>query len=172
MLKRMALTGAVTMLLAVPVCAQTSGTMTPPRTTANPTGSAPITASPSQIDAQKLIGKSVQNAADDKTVGSIDSVMLNSSGKVQKVVMGVGGFLGVGKKDVAVDWNQLRVADNGRKITMNADKDQLKAMPEFTWPKDHPRGSVWTFAGSDNSATISSGSSGAMAPTTGTSPTR
>lgn len=168
MLKRMALTGAVTMLLAAPVFAQTSGTTT---TTTHPTASAPITTSPSQIDAQKLIGKNVQNTADDKTVGSIDSVMLNSSGKVQKVVLGVGGFLGVGKKDVAVDWNQLRVADNGTKITMNADKKQLESMPAYTWPKDHPRGSVWTASGSEN-ATTSSGSSGAMAPSTGASSTR
>src|SRR5262249_18550796 len=115
-----------------------------------------------------LIGQSIQNQADNKTVGKIDSVMLDQSGKVQQVVVGVGGFLGVGKKDVAIDWSGLTVADNGRKVTMNADKEQLKAMPEYVWPKDHPRGSVWTASDRDR-ATTSSGSAGTMAPRTGTS---
>jgi hypothetical protein len=117
----------------------------------------------------------VQNQADNKTVGKIDSVIMDRSGKAEKVVMGVGGFLGIGKKDVAVEWNQLHVADNGRKVTMNANKDQLKSMPEYVWPKDHPRGSVWTASDSDRTApaTTSSGSAGTTTrPGTGTSTVR
>ncbi|MBV8165949.1 MAG: PRC-barrel domain-containing protein, partial [Alphaproteobacteria bacterium] len=112
-----------------------------------------------------LIGESIQNQADNKTVGKIDSVMLDSSGKVQRVVVGVGGFLGIGKKDVAIDWNEIKVMDNGRKVVMNANKDQLKAMPEYTWPKEHGRGSVWTASDTSRPATTSSGSTGV---TTGT----
>ncbi len=162
MLKKVALTSAVALLMAAPVWAQTSGTTTtcPSTTTTMPRSG--------EIDAHKLIGQSVQNEADNKTVGKIDSVMLDSSGKVQKVVMGVGGFLGMGKKDVAVDWSRIHVADNGRKVTMNANKDELKAMPEYTWPKEHGRGSVWSM--SDSRATTSSGSSGTTTmPSTGTS---
>jgi hypothetical protein len=126
-----------------------------------------------QIDGNKLIGQSVQNQADNKTVGSIDSVIIGQNGKIQTVVLGVGGFLGVGKKDVAVDWNQIHVTDNGRKVTMNADKDQLKAMPDYVWPQDHARGSVWTRADRDQPATMTSGSSGvSTVPPTGTSTNR
>ena len=164
MFKKLALTSAVALALAAPAWAQTS-TTTPPRTTAT----TPMPSS--QVDAKKLIGQSIQNQADNKTVGKIDSVMLDQGGKVQQVVVGVGGFLGVGKKDVAIDWSKLTVADNGRKVTMNADKDQLKAMPEYVWPKDHPRGSVWTASDRDRNATTSSGGAGTSStmPNTGTS---
>lgn len=171
MYNKLVLTGALAMVLAAPAWAQTSTTT--PTTTRS--GAPAVTSSPSQIDAHKLIGQSVQNEADNKTVGKIDSVMMDSNGTAKTVVLGVGGFLGIGKKDIAVDWNQIHVADNGRKVTMNADKDQLKAMPEYVWPKDHPRGSVWTASDSDRRvapATTSSGSTGmAPAPAIGTGTT-
>ena len=160
MLKQLALTSALAMVLAAPVMAQTSSTTTTPRSTATTT-----MPRSSEVDAHKLIGESIQNQADNKTVGKIDSVMLDSSGKVQRVVVGVGGFLGIGKKDVAIDWNEIKVMDNGRKVVMNANKDQLKAMPEYTWPKEHGRGSVWTASDTSRPATTSSGSTGV---TTGT----
>ena len=175
MLKKLALTSAVATILAAPVMAQTSSTTGPATTAPRPMTASP-SANASQIDAHKLIGQSIQNEADSKTVGKIDSVMLDSAGKVQKVVVGVGGFLGIGKKDVAIDWSQIHVADNGRKVSMAANKDQLKAMPEYVWPKEHARGSVWTAADGDRrvappAATTSSGSAGTsgMAPSTGTS---
>src|SRR5215472_6575884 len=108
MLKKVALTSAVALALAAPAFAQTS-TTTAPRTSTS------TTMPSSQIDGHKLIGQSIQNEADNKTVGKIDSVILDKSGKVDKVVVGVGGFLGMGKKDVALDWSRLHVADNGRK---------------------------------------------------------
>jgi hypothetical protein len=45
-------------------------------------------------------------------------------------MIGVGGFLGIDRKDVAVDWSKLHVTDSGRKVTMNSDKAELKAMPD------------------------------------------
>jgi hypothetical protein len=56
----------------------------------------------------------------------------------------VGGFLGVGKKDVAVSWRDLKVMNNGEKVVMNTTKDQLKAMPAFTYPADHHPGDVYS----------------------------
>jgi len=168
MLNRLALTSAVALTLTAPAWAQTA--VTPTVTQVSPA----TTSSTTQIDGNKLIGQSVQNTADNKTVGTIDSVIIDKSGKIHNVVIGVGGFLGIDKKDVAVDWSQLHVTDNGRKVTMNADKDQLKAMPDYVWPKEHARGSVWTT--SDNYSTApaitNSGSTGITGtPGTGTSST-
>jgi sporulation protein YlmC with PRC-barrel domain len=95
------------------------------------------------IDAHKLIGRSIVNP-DNVTVGTIDSVILDNGGKVDRVVVGVGGFLGVGKKDVAVSWHDLKVMNNGEKVVMNTTKDQLKAMPAFTYPADHHAGDVYS----------------------------
>src|SRR5258708_27483558 len=93
MLKKAALMSALAVTLAVPAWAQTTTsptTTTPPATTTRPT---PMASNSTQIDAHKLIGQSIQNQADNKTVGKIDSVMLDSSGKVQRVLVVVGGFL-------------------------------------------------------------------------------
>jgi hypothetical protein len=173
MLKKLALTSALALVMAAPVMAQTTtapstatpSTATPPaRTMTNTT-----TTSSNQIDAHKMIGRSIQNAADNKTVGKIDSVILDQSGKVDQVVVGVGGFLGVGKKDVAVNWSELQVSNNGEKIVMNTTKDSLKAMPEFTWPKDKARGTVWTASDRDRrAAPTSSGAAGTAVPPGGT----
>ena len=90
-------------------------------------------------------------------------------------MIGVGGFLGIDRKDVAVDWSKLHVTDAGRKVTMNADKAELKAMPEYVWPKEQARGGVWTTDSGTfgmRPATTSSGSSGgSITPGTGTSTT-
>src|SRR5205085_5351550 len=105
MLKKVALTGAVALALAAPAFAQTSSP-----TTTSPRTSTTTTMPSSQIDGHKLIGQSIQTQTDNKTLGKIDSVILDASGKEQKVVVGVGGFLGMGKKDVAIHWNQVQVA--------------------------------------------------------------
>lgn len=162
MLSRLAFTGVIALILAAPAGAQTSTTPTAPRKAWTTT----TIAGASEIDGHRLIGQSVQSEADDRTVGKIDSVIIDPNGKVQKVVIGMGGFLGVGKKDVAVDWDRLHVANNGGKVTLSADRDQLAAMPDYVWPKSG-RGAVWTASGSDptvTSATTSSGSAGSAYP--------
>jgi hypothetical protein len=172
MLKKLALTTAVTLGLAAPVASLVwaqDATTAAPRIA--PAGTSPITP---EIDGSKLIGHSVQDEDDNQTVGKIASVIIGADGQVQKVVLGVGGFLGIGAKDVAIEWRQLHIADNGNKITMNADKDQLTAMPDYVRPDEEPHGSIWTASGNigrgapgiTNSGITSSGSSGAT-PSTG-----
>ena len=65
---------------------------TPPRA-ADPQ----VAAMPSGADARKLIGRNVKNPQDD-TVGEIESVYINADGKVDSVILGVGGFLGLGER--------------------------------------------------------------------------
>ncbi|WP_204350114.1 PRC-barrel domain-containing protein, partial [Serratia marcescens] len=40
-------------------------------------------------------------------VGDVDNIVLSNDGRVQQVVVGVGGFLGIGEKAVAVDWADI-----------------------------------------------------------------
>ncbi|MBV8165405.1 MAG: PRC-barrel domain-containing protein [Alphaproteobacteria bacterium] len=164
MLKKLMLTTALAAVIALPVVAQTS---TAPTMASNPTAPLPPAANSSQIDGNKLIGQSIQNAADNKTIGKVDSVILGADGKVDRVVVGVGGFIGIGKKDVAIAWSDVQVTDNGRKVTMNTTKDALKAMPEYKWPKDQKHGSVYR----TTAATTSSGSPASNPPVTGTADT-
>ncbi len=81
-----------------------------------------VAAMPSGADAKKLIGRNVKNPQDE-TVGEIESVYINADGKVDSVILGVGGFLGVGERHVRVAWKDLRISDNGEKVVINATKD-------------------------------------------------
>jgi sporulation protein YlmC with PRC-barrel domain len=58
----------------------------------------------------KLVGVNVYNDSNEK-LGSIDELIMNKEGKVNKVIIGVGGFLGVGQRDIAVNFDQLKFTD-------------------------------------------------------------
>lgn len=55
----------------------------------------------------KLVGLSVYNDSNEK-VGDVNELLLDSSGKITAVILGVGGFLGVGEQNVAVNFDQLK----------------------------------------------------------------
>jgi len=58
----------------------------------------------------KMIGVNVYNESNEK-LGSIDELIMNKEGKIDKVIVGVGGFLGVGQHDIAVNFDQLKFTD-------------------------------------------------------------
>lgn len=82
---------------------------------------------------KSVLGKSVYNE-DGKAVGKIDDVIVAPDKAVSYAIIGAGGFLGMGKHDVAIPVNQFRVENN--KITLpGATKDALKALPKFEYAK-------------------------------------
>ncbi len=83
------------------------------------------------LSANDFIGKSVYSK-DNEKVGKVDDIILSETG-VQAVVLGVGGFLGMGTKDVAVVLSSIEIAKDGNttKLVMNTTKDQLKAAPTY-----------------------------------------
>lgn len=70
-------------------------------------------------------------------VGDIDDVLVDKAGKVTGLVVGVGGFLGAGEKDVIVPFTAIKPSKKDDKwwLTMDATKDGLKAAPGFTYDK-------------------------------------
>ncbi|MFT3732907.1 MAG: PRC-barrel domain-containing protein [Hyphomicrobium sp.] len=80
----------------------------------------------------KLVGSKVYNNANEN-IGSIEDIILKPDGSMDEVVLSVGGFLGIGDKYVGVPFNSLKVMrDNGSvKITTDATKDFLKALPDY-----------------------------------------
>lgn len=65
----------------------------------------------------------------DKKVGAIDDVLISKDGRIDALIVGVGGFLGVGEKDVSVPFRAVQLTKKNDKwyLTMDANKDQLKA---------------------------------------------
>ncbi len=63
-----------------------------------------------------MIGLYVYNDANER-LGSINDLLMDSSGKVSKAVIGVGGFLGIGESDVAVNFDQLKFVNEPMRTT-------------------------------------------------------
>jgi sporulation protein YlmC with PRC-barrel domain len=74
----------------------------------------------------------------DSKIGKIDDVLVSGSGQVNAVMVGVGGFLGVGEKDVAVPFTAVKQTTKNNKtyLTMDATKDALKSAPGFKYNSD------------------------------------
>jgi sporulation protein YlmC with PRC-barrel domain len=71
-------------------------------------------------------------------IGKIDDVLVSDSGQVNALVVGVGGFLGAGEKDVAVPFTAIKwtTKDNKKYLTMSATKDDLRAAQGLKYDSD------------------------------------
>ncbi len=83
--------------------------------------------------ASALIGTKVRNA-NKESIGKINEIYLDKDAKVTDVVISVGGFLGVGSRDVAVKWSDITVGqdDTSVVLTTSLTKDALMALPDYT----------------------------------------
>jgi len=95
-----------------------------------------VEAKDGQLLVSSFIGQTVyeSDAADAASVGNLNDLIVSPEGEVQAAVIGVGGFLGVGEKDVAVSPDQLQLAtrSDGKKwLVIKATKEQLTEAPTF-----------------------------------------
>jgi sporulation protein YlmC with PRC-barrel domain len=81
----------------------------------------------------------VYDNAEDK-IGVVTDLILDNSGNVTTAVVGVGGFLGAGKKDVAVPFKDLKVMSRDGKnwLVLNQTKEELKAAPAYDKKTNSP----------------------------------
>ena len=83
--------------------------------------------------ASNLIGESVYNGQDE-AIGGINDLVTDESGKVLAVLIGTGGFLGMGEKDAALRFEDLRLVradDSGIKVIANVNQDTLASAPDY-----------------------------------------
>ncbi len=108
--------------------------MAPGARAANPSMSTSSMAARAEMRASKLMGATVVNAANEN-IGEVNEILLSNDGRVAQVVVGVGGFLGIGERNVAVPFEQLTIRHDGDdlKITSSFTKDTLTNMPAWTW---------------------------------------
>lgn len=172
MLKTLSLSAAMAALLATGALAQTA---TPPATepATPPAASKPMPDSgassttttttstesvnfksamgPSELLASDLTGMEVRNAAGEN-LGDINDLVLDNTGQPSVAIVGVGGFLGLGEKDVGVPFGSLTIADasDGKSVArLDVTKDALQAAPNFVYKDKTPTGATTT---SDRSA--------------------
>jgi hypothetical protein len=104
------------------------------QTAKTPAGKDFVTIQPAgEFLASLFIGQLVTNSAGE-VIGNINDLLLDKSGRITSVVVGVGGFLGIGEKNVAFPFGSLSVtADANGKRVLSApfSKTALEAAPEF-----------------------------------------
>jgi sporulation protein YlmC with PRC-barrel domain len=94
-------------VFSAPAYAQTADRAAPAATTA---GSHEKMALKGNWRASKLMGLDVYNEANEK-LGDVNELILDKNGKVSAVVIGVGGFLGMGEHDIAVSMDKLKFVE-------------------------------------------------------------
>jgi len=92
-----------------------------------------------QVSAADLLGKSVKNSANEN-VGDINDIRIDSSGRIAAVIVGVGGFLGLGEKNVALPYDQLtfaKDADGALEVkAADVTKESLQTLPQWKKPEN------------------------------------
>jgi hypothetical protein len=151
MLKNLMITTASLALLTSAAIAQTPGPpkQTPPAATTDQPKMSPPAATaeksadknqviteqkPDQLLATKVKGTDVMGSNDEK-VGDVSDILFDKDGKILAYVVGVGGFLGIGAKDVALSPQSFQImpaSDRGSmKLKISMTKDELKNAAEF-----------------------------------------
>jgi sporulation protein YlmC with PRC-barrel domain len=92
---------------------------------------------PVAYESSRLIGQDVINQQGEK-LGKIRNLAIGSNGQVTYAVLGVGGIVGVGEKDIAVPFNQLQISSDQTRITLNVSKDKVTS--EFSAFEDVRKG--------------------------------
>lgn len=83
--------------------------------------------------ADELIGKNVYGR-DNNKIGEVDDVILDGTGQAKQLVISSGGFLGIGEKQVAVDYSAANWdSQNNRLNLAGMSRDDVKAMPDFKY---------------------------------------
>jgi sporulation protein YlmC with PRC-barrel domain len=82
---------------------------------------------------KQILDKDVYNDSNDK-VGVVEDLIVTPDKAVSYAIIGVGGFLGIDRHDVAIPAGQLKI-QGGKLILPGATKDTLKALPKFEYAK-------------------------------------
>ncbi len=120
------LTAVTALLIAVsPLAAQT-----------NTPAQAPLSfveqQNPSEVLGTDFVGTPVVTK-DGQQIGKISNLVFDQDGHIELAVIGIGGFLGIGEKEVAVPFDALKseVVNNKHAFTVDATKEQIKAAPAY-----------------------------------------
>jgi PRC-barrel domain len=106
---------------------------TPPPASPSPPQVTPEITVLNKHEVEGVLGRDVRGAADED-MGRIVDVLVDRAGQVRAAIIDFGGFLGVGSRRIAVDWNALHFPQPGKpgeRIALDLTRDQVKAAPEY-----------------------------------------
>lgn len=112
----------------------TAGAQVAGSTAAGTAASAPAHLAMGWSVKQSLLGKTVYNEVDQK-IGRVEDLIIAPDRSVSYVIVGAGGFVGIGRHDVAVPVRQIQQQD-GKLVMAGATKEAIQAMPRFNYAND------------------------------------
>ncbi len=119
------------------------GTPASPSTTP---GQMPSTANenvPGRAVAERLLNQPIKDV-EGSNVGRISAVALDQQGRINTVIVAVGGFFGIGARDVMLTWRDLKSgAPSSNDILVAMSKDELKRLPRYEFKDSNQRGTVF-----------------------------
>jgi sporulation protein YlmC with PRC-barrel domain len=154
MIRNLLATTALASLIATGAFAQEATTTAPaPADPAMQDTAAPVVKADGHL-ATQIIGETVYNGTGDdaQNIGDVNDIVIGADGNIEAVVIGVGGFLGIGEKNVALDFAQLDWAerDGDRWLVAPTTKEQLEQQAAFDRSAYEP---AMTTAASDPAVT-------------------
>lgn len=133
---------AETQTISMPQTLETPKSVAPEQESSvpEPSAAASTEASPflvkqesSDLLVANLIGQQVVNA-DNESIGEITDLITDKDGKIVAVLIGAGGFLGIGEKDVAIRYEDIKVTrdeNNDLTVMTPLSKDMIAAAPDY-----------------------------------------
>jgi len=130
----------------------------------------------SEVRGDWVLGARV-TSPEGESIGSIEDLILDQQdGSVNAAVVSVGGFLGFGGKQIAVDWSELDINYDGNEITLDITRDEAEQAPEYSFrdrespPAPEPAtgtGGTGTGTGGTGGTGMGTGGTGGMGTGTG-----
>lgn len=135
MIRNLLATTAIATLVATGAVAQTTDAPSSAPSAAPSQPAAEMTVRAEGHLTSNIIGKSVYNGSgqDAENIGKVNDVVLDKDGNARAIVVGVGGFLGIGEKEVALEYDLVEWAeiDGDRWIVVETTSEALEAQQEF-----------------------------------------
>ena len=127
---------AIAQTTTPPASAPPAAVTQPPTATPPARTSAPAEEVTGAWNASDFMGSRVYNMGGER-IGDVNDLLVDDTGRVTAVILGVGGFLGIGEKEVSMTTDQVKRmvhSDGATYFTVNATKDQLTAAPQYERP--------------------------------------
>ena len=100
-----------------------------------------VNVQPAEVMAYNLLGTNVYNNQDEN-IGEIADMVIDNGKTVRALIIGVGGFLGMGERYVAVDPSTVTLVREGEddmRAIMNTNRDDLQNAPTFEYEQPNRR---------------------------------
>ena len=89
-----------------------------------------------------ITGTSV-TSPDGNAIGDINDLIVDSeTGEMKAAIIGVGGFLGIGEKQIALPWTDLTVNSDAQEITTDLTEEEADAAPEYVFRDQEAAGDM------------------------------